>query len=474
MRHKKMAFFGLCLGFFIVMMDTTTVPLIYTVLMAEYRVSPAMAAWVNNIYLITYAGFLLFGGRLGDAFDRKIILGSALLVLAAGALLSGAGRTLSQVLIGRALMGMGAGLLTPQSMAFISTIFAQGGRGTALGIWGAIAGIATATGPVVTQLFLQIANWRWVMWINVPIAMLALATVAICLPTTLGNGLRGKELLSSALFGVALASSMLGLQFLQDGDIGDVTGWVLLLLGAFVSVLLVWQDFRHGTQCLLPMELWQDRAFLRICLVSGFLGFGLTAFYLPLAFLIEVRMGFGPVAISVIMITIALANALVGPFAGHFSDKAVPEAMVRAGMTVFALAALLTGTCGLLGAGSSIAFIAMIIAMALAGIGTGLAFAPLANLALSRATFPTVGRAAAFFNTVRQMMSALGSVAIAALFDGVVSQLQGRNTSLVTGQLQPFSPAVAFAAFACFLFIACCLSLGAWLSRRRQITQSVI
>ncbi|MSE18582.1 MFS transporter, partial [Pantoea agglomerans] len=136
MLRNKMAFFGLCLGFFIIMMDTTTVPLIYTSIINEYQVTPAMAAWVNNSYLITYAGFLLFGGRLGDAINRKTVLYYALIILAIGALLSGSGQTLIQVILGRALMGVGAGLLTPQSMAFISIIFTQGGRGTALGIWG--------------------------------------------------------------------------------------------------------------------------------------------------------------------------------------------------------------------------------------------------------------------------------------------------------------------------------------------------
>lgn len=146
MSQNKMAFGGLCLGFFIVMMDTTTVPLIYTSLIKDFGVTPAMAAWVNNSYLIAYAAFLLLGGRLGDAYNRKILVSSALLLLSFGALLSGYGETLNQVIIGRAIMGVGAGLLTPQSMAFISIIFAEGGRGKAFGIWGAVAGIATATG----------------------------------------------------------------------------------------------------------------------------------------------------------------------------------------------------------------------------------------------------------------------------------------------------------------------------------------
>ncbi|KAA1195703.1 MFS transporter [Photorhabdus heterorhabditis] len=477
MNQQKMAFFGLCLGFFIAMMDTTTVPLIYISLIAEFEVTPAMAAWVNNSYLITYAGFLLLGGRLGDAYNRKNLIVSALIILSVGALISGCGQTLMQVIAGRALMGVGAGLLTPQSMAYISIIFAQGGRGTALGIWGAVAGIATATGPVVTQLFLQIADWRWVMWINIPIALLGLGIITAYLPAAPGKGLKGREVLVNGAFGFSLAAVILGLQLIHSAEGINFATILLLVLGGVIAIWLLLYELRHRAECILPTSIWQDRTFLRTCLVSGFLGFGLTAFYLPLAFLIEIRMNFGSIAISIIMITIALANALIGPIAGHFSDRMAPEVIVRYGLFAFALAVLLIGGIGIFATGGSIAFIGMIIAMALAGAGTGLAFAPLANLALSRAVPIAIGRAAAFFNGSRQLMSALGSVVVAVLFDYVVSQSRLEGASQISEKLQPYSPVVACAALACFLLIALCLGTGAWLSRRhssndQNVTQS--
>ncbi|WFQ79982.1 MFS transporter [Xenorhabdus sp. SF857] len=465
MNQQKMAFFGLCLGFFIAMMDTTTVPLIYTSLIAEFEVTPAMAAWVNNSYLITYAGFLLLGGRLGDAYNRKNLIVSALIILSIGALISGCGQTLMQVIAGRALMGVGAGLLTPQSMAYISIIFAQGGRGTALGIWGAVAGIATATGPVVTQLFLQVADWRWVMWVNIPIALLGLAIIAMYLPAAPGRGLKGREVLVNGAFGFSLAVIILSLQLIHGTEGLSSVTILLLVLGGVIAVWLLLYELRQRAECILPASIWQDRTFLRTCLVSGLLGLGLTAFYLPLAFLIEIRMNFGPLAISIIMITIALANALIGPIAGYFSDKMAPEVIVRYGLSAFALAVLLIGGIGIFAAGGSIAFIGMIIAMALAGAGTGLAFAPLANLALSRAVPTAIGRAAAFFNGSRQLMSALGSVVVAVLFDYVVSQSHLEGASHISEKLNPYSPVVASAALACFLLIALCLGIGAWLSR---------
>ncbi|MCX4028181.1 MFS transporter [Endozoicomonas sp. SM1973] len=468
MQRKYLSFIGLCLGFFIVMMDTTTVPLIYTTLMNEFNVSPAEVAWVNNIYLITYSAFLLLGGRLGDSANRKAVVLVALFVLGIGAAISGAGQTFTEVVIGRALMGVGAGLLTPQSMAYISILFADGGRGAALGVWGAVAGIATATGPVATQFFLTTADWRWVMWINIPVALVCLLVAILSLPGDPGRGIKFKETLVSSLYGACLAGIIVGIQFLSATESTANSGAILLLTSAIVAAILIRNELKKKREYILSRELWFDTTFLRICFISGLLGFSLTAFYLPLAFLLDIRMAFGPVATSVVMITIALSNALVGPFAGKFSDRMAPQIIVRTGLTLFALASASLGLIGLFIPGGALAFIALCTAMVIAGAGTGLAFAPLANLALGRAQIATIGRAAAFFNSIRQVMSALGGVIVAIAFDSIVRHQLNQRGEVTIISLRESPDVTAYAAFGCFLLIAVSLSVGAYLSSSRQ------
>jgi MFS family permease len=407
MDTKYLSFFGLCLGFFIVMMDISTIPLTYTTLMNVFHVSPAEVAWINNIYLVTYAVCLLLGGQLGDFTNRKMVVLFAYLILGLGAALGGAGQSFSGVLIGRAIMGVGAGLLTPQSMAFISILFAKGGRGTALGIWGAVAGIATAMGPVVTQLFLIIASWRYVMWINIPIALICFLIGMLHLPSMAGSGIKFRNMF------------------------------------------------------IFSRTLWADHAFLKICFISGLLGAGVTAFYLPLVFLLDVRMSFGPAEISIIMMTIALSNALVGPFAGKMSDRVEPKIMVKRGLILFACANALLGAVGMLIPAGHVAFIALCLVMAIGGSGTGCAFAPLANLALSRTKPETVGSAAAFYNCVRQVFSALGGVIIAIAFDAMI-RLQIRNGMEVTADnLRQLPNVTAIACLICFILIAFFLFMAA-------------
>ncbi|WP_444901118.1 MFS transporter [Microbulbifer sp. SSSA007] len=465
MKYKHISFVGLCLGFFIVMMDMTTVPLMYTTLMDEFTVSPARVAWVNNIYLITYAASLLLGGRLGDSTDRKIVLIGALLVLGLGAAISGAGQTFVEVIVGRALMGIGAGFLTSQSMAYISILFAKGGRGTALGVWGAVAGIATATGPVITQLLLTTADWRWVMWINIPFVLAALVIALRCLPSDPGSGIRLSETFASAVYGLCLAGVIIGIHYISVAGILRGVGIALILIGAAVIAILIRKEVKNKSAYILSPELWFDGTFFRICFISGLLGLGVASFYLPLAFLLDVCMNFGPVAISVLMMTIALSNAVVGPYAGHLSDRIKPEGIVRSGLMLFALANGLLGFIGVLMPGGTVTFIALFLVMMIGGAGTGLAFAPLANLALSRVSFEALGRAAAFFNSIRQALSAMGAVIVAILFDWIVRLKLGIDLEITATNLRESPGITGLATLVCFLLIALGLSIAAYLSR---------
>lgn len=462
MLQKYASFIGLCLGFFLVMMDITTVPLTYTTLMNVFNVTPAVVAWVNNIYLITYAAFLLLGGRLGDFTNRKVVVLIAYIVIGVGAAISGAGQTFADVLVGRALMGVGAGLLTPQSMAYISSLFAKGGRGAALGIWGTVAGVATATGPVITQILLTTADWRWVMWINIPIVSLCFLIAVWNLPSYSGSGIKFWDTLVSGLFGICLAGAIVGIQFMNVSESIMSRGGILFVIGTIVTIILISNELKKKRGYILPPELWSDSIFLRMCLISGVLGLCITSFYFPLVFLLDIRMNFGPVAISVIMITISLSNALVAPFAGNISDRMKPEIIVRLGLILYAFANILLGLIGVFIPSGTLAFSAFCATMIIAGSGTGLVFAPLANLALGRAQTATVGRAAAFFNCARQISSALGGVIIAIVFDTIVRLQLDYHLEITTKNLRESSNVTAIAALACFLFIALVLGIAAY------------
>lgn len=469
MLRKYASFIGLCLGFFLIIMDTTTVPLLYTTLMKDFSVNPATVAWINNIYLVTYVAFLLLGGRLGDFTNRKMLVLTAYLTIGMGAALSGCAHSFENLIVGRALMGVGAGLLTPQSMAYIFTLFTQGGRGTALGIWGGVAGIATATGPIIAQLFLAIANWRWVMWINIPVALVCFLIAALSLPKVSRRDINIWDSVVSAGYGLCLAGAIVGIQLIAAEKSLIGMGGVLFTMGILTAVILIRNELKKKQGYILPPELWVDKIFLRVCFVSGLLGLSLTAFYFPLVFLLDVRMNFGPSAICIIMMTVALSNALVGPFAGNISDRLKPEKMIRLGLMLFATGNVLLGIIGVFVAAGVLAFVVLCAIMIIAGVGTGLAFAPLANLALGRAQITTAGRAAAFYNFVRQVLSALGGVIIAIVFESIVRlQLSHVSQVITISNLRASSDVAAIASLICFLFISMSLAVAAYYATARE------
>lgn len=468
--NKYISFFGLCLGFFVIMMDTTNVPLMYPTLMNVFHLNPAIVAWVNNVYLISYAACLLLGGRLGSFANRKNVVISAYLALGLGALVSGSDHSFTQILVGRALMGIGAGLLTPQSMAYISTLFDRGKRGMALGVWGAVAGIATAAGPVFTQIILSVSNWQLVMWMNTPVAFLCIVIAIIYLPSQPGKGYKLTDLFMASVLGGGLAISVLGLQYIGAAQLSlELIGAVLFFIGATIITLLVKKDISNKSGYLLPITLWTNKKFLQTCFISALLGAALTSFYFPLSFLLNVSMKFGPVLISILMATISLSCAIVGPFAGRLSDHAQPKKIIKLGLILFASVNVLFSALGFyFPNGGILVFGIMCFAMVISGIGAGLAFAPLANLALNYASPESVGQAAAFFNVVRQLSSAIGSVVVAISFDFVVRFQLSSHVKITAINLRTFSHVTASANLVCFLLVAVCLLFASFLARTQK------
>jgi MFS family permease len=177
-------------------------------------------------------------------------------------------------------------------------------------------------------------------------------------------------------------------------------------------------------------------------------------------------MHFGRAATGAIMTICPLANALVGPFAGRLSDRMEPERIITRGLMLFALANVLYGVVGLFAPGGAVALIALSATMAIAGTGTGLAFAPLANLALTRTQRANVGQAASFFNASRQVMSALGGVSAAFVFDAIARAQLGGDVEITVKALRTSPAAVASAASACFALNAASLAVAAYFASK--------
>src|SRR5262245_2640981 len=197
----------LCVGFFIILLDTTIVNIAVPALTTDLHAVLTQVLWIVNAYTLVYAGLLITGGRLGDLYGQKRLFVIGLVVFTLASAACGLAASPGQLIATRALQGIGGALLTPQTLAIITVTFPPERRGSAYGIWGAVAGIATLAGPTVGGALVTAWGWQWIFYVNLPIGIVTLVLALRILPDLRFNRrLRldwlGTVLGSAGLFGI--------------------------------------------------------------------------------------------------------------------------------------------------------------------------------------------------------------------------------------------------------------------------------
>src|SRR5262249_17471344 len=168
--RKWWALGAVCIALFAVCLNTTAINNALTAIGSELRISVAGLQWAINAYMLTCAAFVVPGGQLGDLFGRrKVFLIGGIGGFAAGSVLVALSRGEGLLITGRAVQGLGSACILPGTMAIINDAFPKQERGTAMGVWGATAGLGFALGPVVGGFFTDTRGWQWLWWMNLPL-----------------------------------------------------------------------------------------------------------------------------------------------------------------------------------------------------------------------------------------------------------------------------------------------------------------
>ncbi|HWO60218.1 MAG TPA: MFS transporter, partial [Umezawaea sp.] len=173
---------ALCIGFFMILLDTTIVNVAIPSMIKELDAGLNEIIWVNSVYLLTYAVPLLLTGRLGDRFGPKRLFMVGLVVFVGSSLWCGLSGSVEMLIVARGVQGLGAAMMTPQTMAFITHLFPPAKRGGPMGMWGAVAGVATVTGPLLGGVLVDNLGWEWIFFVNVPVGVVALVMTAVLVP----------------------------------------------------------------------------------------------------------------------------------------------------------------------------------------------------------------------------------------------------------------------------------------------------
>jgi EmrB/QacA subfamily drug resistance transporter len=401
----------LSLGFFMTLLDLTIVNIAIPSMIQALDASLDEVLWVVNSYVLVLAVLLITAGRLGDLRGQRNLFALGVAIFTVASLACGLAPNPALLIIFRAVQGLGAALLMPQTMAIVIAIFPAERRGTALGIWGAVAGLATVAGPTLGGLLVTVADWRWVFYVNIPVGILVLVLTYLVIPDT-----RIERNHRFDLFGVALATAGLfcltfglieGQRFSWNAGI-----WVLFAASAVLMVaFLLQQRGRQDSEPLVPFSLFRDRNFAILNLVGGLVSVGIIGFFLPLTIYLQSVLGFSALKAGLVLAPMSVIGMLLSPIAGRLSDRIGGKYILVVGLTLFGIGAAWIAVIADVGT----SWTTFLPAIVLLGVGFGGIFAPMATEAM-RSVPPQLGGAASGVNnTIRQVGSVLGSAAVGAL-----------------------------------------------------------
>jgi EmrB/QacA subfamily drug resistance transporter len=413
------ALWSLIIGFFMILIDTTIVSVANPAIQRGLKVdSVSDVLWVTSAYLLSYAVPLLVTGRLGDRFGPKNIYLGGLVIFTLASAWCGFSQTLGMLIVARVVQGIGAALMTPQTMAVITRIFPPERRGAAMGLWGATAGVATLVGPILGGLLVDGFGWEWIFFVNVPVGIAAFVLAVRFVPKLETHPHRF-DILGVVLSAVGLFLVVFGLQEGQTYNWGTITGspfsvWGLIVAGVVVLLaFVVWQRFNRG-EPLLPLALFRDRNFSLANAAITTVGFTITSMSLPLVYYFQLVKGFSPTGSALMLVPMALFSGGLAPVVGKLIDRVNTRYIAFAGMILLGVA--LWWYSVLLAPGTSVFL--LLLPSAMLGLANAGLWAPISSTATRNLPPRQAGAGSGVYNTTRQIGAVLGSASIAALIAG--------------------------------------------------------
>ncbi|WP_431245795.1 DHA2 family efflux MFS transporter permease subunit [Leifsonia xyli] len=412
------ALWALVIGFFMILIDTTIVSVANPSIMKGLGLGTDYNAviWVTSAYLLAYAVPLLITGRLGDRFGPKNLYLIGLVIFTAASAWCGFSGHIGILIAARVVQGLGAALMTPQTMAVITRIFPPERRGAAMGLWGAVAGVATLVGPLLGGILVDSLGWEWIFFINVPVGIVAFI-LAMRLVPKLPTHSHSFDLLGVVLSAVGMFLLVFGIQEGGTYDWGVIWGpisvWGLIIAGIVVLIaFVVWQAF-NKKEPLLPLPLFRDRNFSLSNGAITTVGFAVTCMALPLVFYFQTVRGLTPTESALMLAPTAIFSGVLAPFVGRLIDRVNPRNIATPALVLFAFALFLYSRM----LSPDVNIFLLLIPSALMGIAMSGVWGPISTTATRNLPMNQAGAGSGVFNTTRQIGAVLGSASIAALIE---------------------------------------------------------
>jgi len=407
----------LCLGLFMLLLDGTIVNVAIPHIMTSLGTDLAGVEWVMNAYVLVFAVSLVTFGRLGDLYGRQrlFLVGMGLFTVAS--LACGLAPSIAALIAFRVLQGLGGAAMMPQTLSIIATIFPADRRGAAMGLWGAVSGLATAIGPSLGGLIVDGASWRWIFLINLPIGAVSLLLAWRLVPESKDPGsVRSLDLPGVAL--ITLSMSSLTFALIEGQSFGWTSAAIVALFAAAVLLfaLFVWREKREP-QPLIDFGLFRSVNFTAGNLTGLLLSFGMMGVFFTIPIFLQTVLGFSALKAGAVMSPMSVAVMVAAPLAGRLSDRLGSRWLITAGMLLLALGIGWMAGFNPSGQGlePSTGVGDLLLPFILAGFGIGMAIAPTTSAVMATAPPDRVGNASGVLSTVRQLGSLMGIAVLGAV-----------------------------------------------------------
>jgi EmrB/QacA subfamily drug resistance transporter len=386
-----------------IVLDATIVNIALPHIQTALKFSATSLSWVLNAYTLTFGGLLLLGGRIGDIMGRRRTFVAGILLFCLASLAGGFAWNAGSLLAFRALQGVGGALASPTALALITTNFAEGEeRNRAFGVFAAVSGSGAAIGLLAGGMLTQWANWRWVLFVNVPIG-LALAWLAPLFVNE-SDTQPGHFDLPGA------ATSTIGMTALVYGFINAAQhGWSKpTTVGSFVVALVLLVAFflieTRSSQPITPLHLFNNRNRASTYVIMLFLAAALFSMFFFLTQFVQEVLGYSPIKAGVAFLPVSVAIVISAQICSRFLVQTGPKPFLMVG-SIFATGGL--AWLSQISANSS--YIGGIFGpMVIFALGMGFLFVPLTMLAVSKVSNEDSGSASSLLNVMQQVGGSLG------------------------------------------------------------------
>jgi EmrB/QacA subfamily drug resistance transporter len=441
-RRRWIALILLCFAQFIVVLDASIVNVALPSIGKGLHFSQKNLPWVVNAYVLTFGGFLLLGGRMADLLGRRRVFISGLLLVAAASLFAGFAANEGQLIAARAAQGLGAAIISPSALSIVTTTFRDGAeRNKALGAWGAVAGAGGAAGVLFGGILTDTLGWEWVLWVNVPVALVAAALAPRLLAESRSeSATRHFDTAGAATVTAGLSVLVYTLVDATDAGWGSAQTLGLLALSAALIAAFVAIELRSDAP-LVPFRIFRLRTLTGANTVGLLVGASLFSMFFFITLYMQQVLGYSPIHAGLSYLPLALMIVVASGIASQLVTHVGFKPVLAAGMAFIAVALAWFSRVSV-GGGFTTDILGPSV---LAAAGLGFAFVTTTIAAVSGVREEESGLASGLINTSQQIGGALGLAVLATIAnsrtDHVIASSGGGHAGLTNALTEGFQSA---------------------------------